>query len=264
MSRTIQNVFQEGAYPIFSKSKEIAAKLRANRVKHSTLALYDYIVDMAKGPTVRLTTSIVLAEVNINPNTYRAARKELIENKVIRAKEVSKGIWEFELLSPEGRALPTSEYFIVFKELSPKDVTDYYEDRLGKPVEGRDSKGNILFTCPFCHFKKPLFMVTLDGSDHHGRYICGNNKKCGRHGGMIDLEQALVKHRSGKVLGYDTAKQKARSFFLDRIDATKAATQRAAWEAERKEAVQALPWYLPEGSTHAASQIDDLPDERQP
>ena len=263
MSRTNQNVYWQGEYKTFAASHEIITKLRANKAGRMTQLLYFYIVEKAKGPTVRITTSKLMVDLPMDAKTFRAARRELTDHKVIRVKETSNGIWEYELLSPEGRSLPTANGFIRYEELSAKEITAFYEDRFAYAALPKDGKDNIAFRCPYCHHKKAHFRVHVEQGDGlNGLFICGNDK-CGQKGGMVEIEQHIEKRRTGKTLDYDVAAQRVRSFFLERIGAAKSEAQRAEWEAKRKEAAKTPLWYMP-AADHVPSQNDDFDDDDQP
>jgi len=192
--------------------------LATDGVKPSTVLLYVYLVRRATGPTFRLHMGTILAETGFSRPTYREAREQLRTLNLIRCWELpgTQGWWEFELLTNHGTTLPTYEDYVHFSDLPADEIEAYYADRLGvSEASGQDADGSLLFDCPFGHTgKKPTLKVTIDGGDHHGRFIC-NNRRCGRHGGMIGFEQ-MIARQAGRDLSNTQAGQAVRGFFVGR------------------------------------------------
>jgi hypothetical protein len=214
-NRTHENVFFAGFYPTFAMSRAIAAKLRANKAKHTTIALYLYLVEIADQSVIRIKTSILENEVNMSAKTIQQAREELVRLKAVTAKETNaKGIWRYTLLNPTGGNLPILGERIDFTEQPSALVTEFYEQSLGQKVAYERDDGNVMFTCPFCRWNKPTLRVTLEEHhDYYGMYIC-QNEKCAKNGGMIDLEKELAM-QTGKELSTTNAARSVRNFFME-------------------------------------------------
>jgi hypothetical protein len=211
------NIFRAGAESTFAISLPILRKLLLNpETRTSTVALYVYLVSKADGPQFRVHVGTILADTGLSRQTYLTSRDELRTQDFIRFAETQKqGVWNFELLSDTGGKLATFEDYIRFSELPNETIEAYYAHRLQAKSIGQQD-GSFLFPCPF-HSQarsKPTLRVTADGGEHHGRFIC-NAKRCGRHGGLVALEQAMAE-RQGQSISKTEAAQAVRSFAVSR------------------------------------------------
>jgi hypothetical protein len=215
------NIFRPSDVDTFAVPVAVFNRLLNNPdVKISAAVVYAYILSVAASPTVRIYTGDALNDTGLSRPVFIEARETLIAAKLINAVETTKqGVWQYELLSENGGKLPTYEDFIVFRDLAPEHIEAYYSDRLGvssAPEKLQDE--SLRFVCPF-HTEqdgKNRLTVTIDrGEGLHGRFICGKNR-CGRHGGLIEFEQAMAKRR-GNELTKSQAAQFVRSFMVTRL-----------------------------------------------
>ena len=219
MNRTTHSIFTPTELTTFAVPTEIFDKLLLSDTGASAVLVYLYILRRAEsgGPIVRIHTGDALNDIGISRPVFYEARNALAKAKLIRARETDKqGVWHYEIRDGNGRKLPTFDDYVVFADLTSAQLEAYYADRLGiNRAPGQDTSGNPLFACPFhsSHNNRPTLRVTVDNAKHHGRYICGDSRKCGKRGGLVDFEMAIASQK-GRNISKREAASAVRAFML--------------------------------------------------
>jgi hypothetical protein len=237
-----RNIFKADGGITGSFSVPIILKLQTSPdSKLSTLALYMGLLTRATGPLFRVPTGELLEQTGLSRPVLIAARNQLSNPKglnLIRCAETTKqGVWEYELLNEKGGKLATFADFVVFRDQPAEFIKAYYCDRLGVTDCLEDSEGNLLFVCPFHSSTKdkPTLKVTIaHGEDFHGRFICGNRRRCRKNGGLIAFESAMAEKR-GEVLTQTQAAQLVRTFIVGMMQVDEEHPAIAAYKAFESE-----------------------------
>jgi hypothetical protein len=208
------NIYQPGGVDTIAISVAVLEKLYAKEVSESGIKLFLLLVKNAEMPTVFSHSSELMKSLKMSRPTLRHAREELVAKGFIKCRETwRQGMWEFELLGANGGKLPVSDMWVVFRDQTPEAIERFYSDRLNVPkAPATDETGALLFECPFHLDTKQSLQVTI-GGDYHGMWYCADNRRCGKHGGLIQLEQMLFKQRHRRKLHQRDAAQSVRSFF---------------------------------------------------
>lgn len=217
------NVFRTKGDDTFAVSTIVLDKLfKTPGVKPSAVTLYIFLLRCADQPIVRLHNPTVAYETSLSRETVATARQWLVDQSLITATDehTSKGFWTYELLSETGGKLPTPEDWIVFKDLTDRQIEQYYANRLGlKQAPSGDGIGKLKFPCPFhveVSSKHRLSVTIKRGSDAHGMFVCGA-KHCAKRGGLITFEQHIGK-KHGRELSKQDASSSLRGFFTSTMD----------------------------------------------
>jgi len=225
-----------GGFSVFILQRLLA------RSKSTTQTLYMCLLTRATGPTFLAHTGELLEETGLSRQTFLNARDELLNPKglnLIRCTETTKqGVWRYELLNERGGKLATYGEWVVFNELPTESIKAYYCYRLDVATCDEDTQGNLRFNCPFHSMtkSKPTLQVTIaPGDGLHGRFICGDGKRCGRRGGLIDFELAMAA-KSGEQLTDKQAGHQVRVFMASMVNADlpNPALQVPDWEQDEE------------------------------
>lgn len=218
--RSSHSIFIPTDLDTFDVPVEIFDTLLASpKAGANAVLVYLYILRraMSDGPLVRFHTGEALNDIGISRPVFYESRDALVAVKLIRAKETEKqGVWQYEIRDGNGRKLPTFDDYVVFADLTAAQLETYYADRLRVArAPGQDASGNPLFTCPFHSStrNRPSLRITVDGGKHHGRYICGESRRCGKRGGLVDFEIAMASQQ-GRSISRREAANAVRAFMM--------------------------------------------------